>query len=128
MNAPGFGFIRVIHSDLRSVSRADAIRDAPALNLPEAVSTDESPPLSVGDQVLEPTASPGPPPIGGRELRKYHRGSIRAFADPLGFGYVRDRGHVAGFVSHRFARFPSTPEVSKDEGHWRVESLDLFPS
>jgi hypothetical protein len=46
--------------------------------------------------------------------------SIVEFAHPGGFGYFKDRRHVAGFDPHRFVRLvPSTDEK------WEVERLEL---
>ena len=38
---------------------------------------------------------------------------------PEGFGYLKDRRHVAGFVSHRFSQVPEPAR------RWRVQTLDL---
>lgn len=40
------------------------------------------------------------------ELDELHRESVVDFANPDGFGYVKDREHVAGFQSHQFGEKP----------------------
>ncbi len=45
--------------------------------------------------------------------------SILSFVNIRGFGYMKDRRHVAGFLSHRFAAIPEP--VSE----WHVETLEL---
>src|SRR5262249_33830556 len=41
------------------------------------------------------------------------------FVNPGGFGYVKDRQHVAGFQSHGFSKVPAPA------GQWKVASLEL---
>jgi hypothetical protein len=48
-----------------------------------------------------------------------HEDNLVDFANAEGFGYFKDRGHVAGFQSHRFSR---APEPSTG---WRVQTLNL---
>ncbi|MBA4190887.1 MAG: hypothetical protein C0467_23105 [Planctomycetaceae bacterium] len=48
-----------------------------------------------------------------------HEKGILDFVNPRGFGYVKDRRHVAGFQSHGFTRVPDSA------GEWKVASLDL---
>jgi hypothetical protein len=45
--------------------------------------------------------------------------SVLDFANPRGFGYFKDRRHVAGFESHRFSRVP------EPEPRWAVRRLEL---
>lgn len=45
--------------------------------------------------------------------------SILDFVNPRGFGYFKDRRHVAGFETHRFSEAP------KPENRWKVRSLEL---
>jgi hypothetical protein len=126
---PGFGVIRMIGPGLRDITQGDTIRNSEPVPLPESPQSGEGPSLSSGDNSLELAAGStinGPPTIGGRDLRTFHDGSVDEFANPLGFGYVRDREHVAGFISHRFTKFPYKPMLPKEGGHWRIESLDLI--
>src|SRR5581483_10164131 len=116
VNAPGFGVVRMIGPDLRDVARAESIRDAAPVPLPELPEPGESPAASCGDLVVDlPSGvSPSISRLGSVTLRMLHRSSVGDFTNPLGFGYVRDRGHVAGFISHRFTQFP--PKPTKPEG------------
>jgi hypothetical protein len=52
-------------------------------------------------------------------LNRLHEDSVVDFAYPPGFGYVKDRRQVAGFLPHRFSR---TPEAK----HWKLQSVDLI--
>ena len=45
--------------------------------------------------------------------------SVDDFVNSRGFGYIKDRRHVAGFVSHRFSRVP------EPAARWTVRNLDL---
>jgi hypothetical protein len=47
-----------------------------------------------------------------------HQHSITDFASPLGFGLVKDRQHVAGFLPHHFSSVPTTQKA-------KVETIDL---
>ncbi|HKI38092.1 MAG TPA: hypothetical protein VKA46_39935 [Gemmataceae bacterium] len=49
-----------------------------------------------------------------------HEANLLAFLHPFDFGYVRDRGHVAGFRPHRFHRKADAPR------RWQVERLELL--
>lgn len=61
-----------------------------------------------------------PAPAGESEgLRLLHRDGVADFVYPAGFGYVKDRRHVAGFQSHRFSEVPGPEEA------WRVQRLEL---
>jgi hypothetical protein len=57
-------------------------------------------------------------------LGNFHADSNHAFADPWTFGHVKDRDHVAGFVSHGFSELPvlTHPENeqvrSKTDAKW----------
>jgi hypothetical protein len=125
VNAPGFGVGRMYHLQSADARKADSIRDAARLPLPELPQAGESPPVSTGDLTLQP-GQPGLSGLGATDLRSFHRQSADDFLNPLAFGYVRDRGHVVGFISHRFTRWPAAPTKADGVGHWRVESLDLI--
>ena len=68
---------------------------------------------SPGDS--EPRASGDEAPLG-----RLLDSSILEFVHPQGFGYFKDRRHVAGFDPHRFVRLvPSTDEK------WEVQRLEM---
>lgn len=52
-----------------------------------------------------------------------HRGGLLDFVNPQGFGYIKDRDHVAGFQPHRFTEMPSNPKVQSIA--WEVRSVEL---
>jgi hypothetical protein len=52
-------------------------------------------------------------------LQDLHRDSLVDFVHPQGFGYVKDRRHVAGYQAHQFSRAPEPPPP------WRLQTLDL---
>jgi hypothetical protein len=45
--------------------------------------------------------------------------SIVDFVNPGGFGYIKDRRHVAGFDAHRFSQVPAAAQ------RWQVQTLEL---
>jgi len=50
---------------------------------------------------------------------KLHRQSLDDFLNPRRFGYLKDRSHSVGFLSHRFSEAPSAPTS------YRLQTLDL---
>lgn len=60
------------------------------------------------------------------QMVSMHELSLRDFLDPDRIGFVRDRDHVAGFVSHRFTKLPE-PFVPQDQSpaSWNVARLEL---
>jgi hypothetical protein len=127
VDAPGFGVTRMRGPSPAAIRRADELREARPLPLPEPSRPDEVPVLSAGDLGLWQPGDPARPSedVLWSDLRSVHRAGAGAFLNPLGFGYVRDREHVAGFISHRFAEYPPKPVSPHDGGHWRLETLDL---
>lgn len=53
------------------------------------------------------------------DLQNMHEEELFDFLNPKGFGYIRDRHHVAGFQSHQFRKQPGAP------GRWQVQSIEL---
>jgi hypothetical protein len=53
------------------------------------------------------------------DFRTLHRRSVVDFVNQEGFGYVKDRRKVAGFVPHGFSKVPDPAEL------WHVERVDL---
>ena len=74
-------------------------------------------------QLAPPYDSPsllsGTPTRAGPKFDSSHQENAIAFLNPLDFGYIRDRDHVAGFRPHHFGRDADAPEG------WQVERLDL---
>lgn len=57
------------------------------------------------------------------ELFGHHKDRLWEFLYPTGFGYVKDRAHVAGFKSHGFR---SLREPRDDNWQWRVQNVQLI--
>jgi hypothetical protein len=55
----------------------------------------------------------------GEGLYSLHREAIVDFAYPDGFGFFKDRRHVAGFQPHQFSQAPDSTE------RWEVRRLEL---
>jgi hypothetical protein len=60
-------------------------------------------------------------------LLTFHDGSLFNFVDPIGFGHIKDRGHVSGFQPHHFR---SLPEIAADpkakvQDRWLINRLEL---
>jgi hypothetical protein len=55
----------------------------------------------------------------GEGLYRLHEFAILDFADPKGFGFFKDRRHVAGFRPHQFSEVPAPEE------RWEVRRLEL---
>jgi hypothetical protein len=55
-----------------------------------------------------------------KELTGLHEDAILDFVNPQGFGFIRDRGHVAGFQEHRLSRVPDAPVP------WVLQTMDLI--
>lgn len=83
---------------------------------------------------VKPVAQPGPDvagaistedldrPYAGPQsdaLRRLHFAGLADFVNVKGFGYVKDRNHVAGFRSHRFSESPAL------DGGMRLQRLEL---
>jgi hypothetical protein len=53
-----------------------------------------------------------------------HRKAIVDFSNPVGFGYVKDRRHVAGFQAHQFSSLPAG--VDGEQGRrWKLRRVEL---
>jgi hypothetical protein len=108
INSPGFGFARMLPPNEQNL----------AVNLRR-----EPVPLQPGPR-LASAWSPGelkpPAPEDETELSRMLDGSILDYVNPRGFGYFKDRRHVAGFLSHRFSRVPRPANR-----RWWVQTLEL---
>jgi hypothetical protein len=62
---------------------------------------------------------PGVERPNAQALGGLHEAGILDFVNPRGFGYVKDRRHVAGFQSHAFSKMPAPVEK------WEVARLEL---
>jgi hypothetical protein len=128
VSAPGFGIARMYSPSPADIRRAEPIRDAPKFDIPESPAPGTSPAISAGDLAFDPSAEAerSPYAVVAKDLQFIQAESAGDFLNPLGFGYVRDREHVSGFLSHRLTRVPPKPQSPPEAGSWRFESLDLI--
>lgn len=107
VNSPGFGVARTVPFPSENALKAQPERPGP-------------PPQP---------ASPGPAwdgagfmgsvsPDQRTDFDRMHAGGFFDFVNPEGWGYVRSRREVAGFLPHAFSRVPEVPA-------WRVERVEL---
>jgi hypothetical protein len=107
INSPGFGVARMHRPSPESLTyrlRPDSPVPQPEPRTSSGGSPDES--------LWEPKA-------WDEGLYRVHRDGVRDFVNPDGFGYVKDRRHVAGFQGHQFEQVPGPAE------RWAVQTLDL---
>lgn len=107
VNQPGFGFSRAV--GLREHVLRMGFRQQSPIPQPGAFSP-------------SPWTSPS---VQGQQkasdsLLSLHQASVVDFVNPLGFGYIKDRRHVAGFQDHRISQAP-TPDRP-----WTLQTLDLI--
>jgi hypothetical protein len=107
INSPGFGIARMGNPTEQSLAgwvRREEVPLQPGSGI--------SSPWSPGDSKRPPRDEEDP-------LSLMHDESIVDFVNPRGFGYFKDRSHVAGFETHRFSRVPDS------KNRWKVQSLEL---
>ena len=109
VNQPGFGVARMSGVDrfLRTQRRQDVpiaqpSTPSPSPWLPESLSNESSALGNYG------------------ELYSLHEASFMDFVNPLGFGFSKDRQHVAGFQAHQFSQMQSAPP------NWTLQRIDLI--
>lgn len=114
VESPGFGVGRGV--TVPSLGSLDAVAKISPITQPEDEYTPGKSSLApMNRRTLELTQ-----PFG-----QLHLNSITDFLHPRGYGYVRDRDHVAGFVSHRFTKLPA--EVHDDnKPAWQARRVELI--
>ncbi len=96
IDSPGFGNARNVALDrpgrVERETRRDYLQTRPA---------DDGPAAPPGDNPSAPASErvPADAPLSAA-LRQSHLGTVLDFVDAPGFGYFRDREHVAGFRPH----------------------------
>lgn len=75
---------------------------------------------SAGQEAAGPIVTRPPSPDA---LEAVHEGGELDFLHPVRLGYVQDKDHVAGFISHRFSEFPSLK--AGNAPRWVVVRLEL---
>jgi hypothetical protein len=124
IDSPGFGVGRVIRPG-KYYLRIEETEPIPLRAFPEdppnsPADPREAPPFSAARQDY---ARADVPADAG--LRGMHEYSVLDFVNPRGFGYVKDRQHVAGFQPHQFRDLPQLGSSPKEGSHWLVDSLLL---
>jgi hypothetical protein len=80
-------------------------------------------------QPATPSPSPWLPASLSREpdipresdgLHSFHEASVVDFVNPDGFGFAKDRQHVAGFQEHQFSQLQAPPPS------WSLQRIDLI--
>jgi hypothetical protein len=107
VNSPGFGVARSFRPSAASLARDEEPADPVAQPEPKAYF----------DWPAEGDPWRTPPPDD--PLSQAHEESVLDFVNPRGFGFFKDRRHVAGFRPHRFSRLPEAGEP------WAVRRVDL---
>ena len=107
VNSPGFGNVRMLPPTGRSLVANLRREPVPSQPGPRVAS-----PWSPGEWERLPAGEEPP-------LTQMFEESVADFVNPRGFGFVRDRRHVAGFESHRFSQLPAAAR------RWTVQTLDL---
>src|SRR5205823_3851235 len=106
VNSPGFGAVRMNRPSERYLTlrlREPVLQPSPLAYAPE----------SAGETPPEPKV------WVGEGLYSLHQFAILDFAYPDGFGFFKDRRHVAGFQPHQFSQVPTPAE------RWEVQRLEL---
>jgi hypothetical protein len=75
-------------------------------------------PFPLSDEPID-AASPARTAPADDKLFTLHVSGVADFVHPRGFGFLKDRRHVAGFQAHQFSEAPEPTE------RWRVQRLDL---
>lgn len=116
INSSGFGAMRRIEPDewTLQLSEVDPV--------PLAPEADYFKKLPHGRPLPAAPKAQGSAAPAGDSLWTMHRDGLLDFSNPAGFGYVKDRDHVAGFVPHRFSQMPESPA---GPSIWQVLSVEL---
>jgi hypothetical protein len=106
VDSPGFGEMRMAGYDYM---RLQEDPDRPINSIPQPGSRD----ASAGAQFDDPAS------VSRDRLQDLHGKGFADFVNPRGWGYVKDRKHIAGFVPHRMSKSPGGAD------DWSLQTLDL---
>lgn len=129
INSQGFGIGRMPRFSeyyFESIKQPDLIPLSPPPEVPSSSETK-------GKKTLADNETSEPEPIrevrpSEKELWSTHRDSIIDFANPEGFGFIKDREHVAGFQLHGFREMPTLGLNNSEESpgpKWILTRLEL---
>jgi hypothetical protein len=111
INQPGFGVART--SGVSGWVLKEGLREGPPLPQPAPRNT------SVWSAGALQVSAKGVDGESNDDLRWMHLYGVLDFVHPKGFGFIKDRRHVAGFQSHQFSEQP------KPGRRWALKTLDL---
>jgi hypothetical protein len=111
INSQGFGVARMLRAPRPSTLRPP---DKNWERLQRGMDPRDEQPPDLGDSVIHGTNESGTKIALGQ-----HEANVLNFANPYDFGYVRDRDHVAGFVTHEFVGEPAGFRL------WKIEKVEL---
>jgi hypothetical protein len=120
INSPGFGVSRGIGPGRKYVVFPEA---APVLQPPAEYEPPERPSRDGEADVV--TNRRGADKALRPQLQDLHENGLVDFVNAPGFGYIRDRDHVAGFQPHQFHEIPTYQSKEKAGTRWRVQRLEL---
>jgi hypothetical protein len=123
INSPGFGVSRRIEPRREYIVLPDAepVPQLPAEYVPPENSLANSEidgPNTVNAVITDKALH--------SHLQNLHQNGFADFVNAPGFGYVKDREHVAGFQPHQFHAMPSYESKDKEPVRWRVQRLELL--
>ena len=110
VDSPGFGQGRMTRRRTDTKVLEDGGHGSPPVPQPDYASPFVHPPLELSAEL---------PDTHTRTLRELHDTGVLDFVNPTGFGYVKDRGRVAGFQAHGMSKVPAAG------WRWSVARLDL---
>jgi hypothetical protein len=123
IDSPGFGVTR-------RVGRPSTYFIELPANAPILLPAPDIKELSASAEMPEPVQ---PPQAGtvtasrpdAKSLRDMHAFGVVDFVNAKGFGFVRDRDHVAGFQEHQFRRMPQLTDENQKSSRWQIRRLEL---
>jgi hypothetical protein len=119
--SPGFGVGRMIRLRPYHIESGDK-RASTLFTLDPRPDPDGS--ADAGTENLAPESELPSPTFRGF-LDTLHDEARRDFLDPNGFGYFRDRDHVAGFVPHGFLNYQPRLFVGRPRRRWLTARVEL---
>jgi hypothetical protein len=111
INESGFGVSRMV--GMSEWALKQGLREEPPLPQPAARGTDR---WSASTLLERPDSKEAEPDPG---LLHMHLLGVADFVNRSGFGFFKDRRHVAGFQAHQFSRLPEPGAA------WRLKTLEL---
>ncbi len=124
VNSPGFGVIRMPLNDPYYAKRPEEFV------IPQELPDKSPSPLGISAADLrsltaaERSAVTEPFDKLVQDSWYLHSKSVLDFSNPAGFGYIRDRDHVAGFQAHQFSKMPDR-SISQADQHWTLKRVEL---